>query len=128
MFEINKQLENDSIFIVKLKLCQLRLMKDGELDWFLLIPERENISEWFELEQKDQNLLSEEIVTVSSFLKKEGRADKINVANLGNIVSQFHVHIIGRKKTDRAWPSPIWGTKSTKIFSPDHILFWQKFF
>ena len=128
MFEINKQLENDSGFIAKLKLCQLRLMKDGEVDWFLLIPERDNLIEWYELEKKDQKLLSEEIVLVSSILKKEGRADKINVANLGNIVSQFHVHIIGRKKTDPAWPSPIWGTKSPKAFSPDRILFWKNFF
>ncbi len=128
MFLINSQLENDSVFLAKLNLCQLRLMKDGELDWFLLIPERENLVEWFDLNQKEQVDLSAEIIKVSSILKEIGKVEKINVANLGNIVSQFHVHIIGRKKNDRAWPSPIWGTKSLIPFKEERVLFWKNYF
>ncbi len=125
MMIIDSRFENDSIFLADLSLSQLRLMNDGELDWFILIPKREDIIEWSDLGQEDQLLLNQEINMLVNLLKELPEVKKVNVANLGNIVSQFHVHIIGRKFGDRAWPGPIWGTKSSLPLSQERIQFWK---
>ncbi|OUR99735.1 hypothetical protein A9Q84_01545 [Halobacteriovorax marinus] len=122
--EIDERLLNDSEAIVSMDLCELRLIKDGEVDWFLLIPLRENMIDWSDLTLEDQMTLSYEITLVSRKLK-EMEVDKINVGSLGNIVPQLHIHVIGRKKTDRAWPNAIWGTSSPKAFESSRVDFWK---
>jgi len=122
--EIDERLLKDSEKIVTMDLCELRLIKDGEVDWFLLIPLRENMIDWSDLTLEDQMTLSYEITFVSRKLK-ELNIDKVNVGSLGNIVSQLHIHVIGRKKSDRAWPNAIWGTNSPKVFEKSRVDFWK---
>ncbi|MBL7663762.1 MAG: HIT domain-containing protein [Bacteriovoracaceae bacterium] len=126
--KIDERLQNDSEFICEFKLCQLRLMKDGELDWFLLIPRQANMKDWHDLELEHQYQLTREIDLVCKLLKAKAPCEKLNVANLGNIVNQFHVHVVARQKADRAWPGPIWGTKAAKVFDLKKVEFWKKIF
>lgn len=128
IFELNPRLENDSLLIKKLTLCELRLMKDGELDWFLLVPRREGAQEITDLSEDEAALLWSEIKKVSNTLKAYGKVDKINIGMIGNIVTQLHVHIIGRLKTDRAWPHTIWGSKAECDFNQERLLFWKDHF
>lgn len=114
--DIDKRILNDSLFLKDLSLCQLRLYKDGDLDWFLLIPRKEAVVDWNDLCIIDQIELTKEIDYVCNLIKRYASPDKINVASLGNMVPQMHVHIIARYKNDRAWPNPVWGSKSKKTF------------
>jgi diadenosine tetraphosphate (Ap4A) HIT family hydrolase len=122
---IDQKLLQDSEFIADLNLSQLRLIKDGELDWFMLIPRKENLKEWIDLTKEEQFQLSEEIDYVSRILKEHADPDKINVANLGNVVSQLHIHVLARYNTDRAWPGPIWGTQTHQKLDQKRVTFWQ---
>lgn len=127
-FQLNENIERDSALICNLKLSQLRLIKDGDLDWFLLIPTLPNIIEWTDLKSDDQLLLNQEMNLVASKLKEVCTPDKINIASLGNMVPQFHLHIIARYKDDRAWPNAIWGTKANKEFDLARVDFWKAHF
>lgn len=124
-FTLSSRIKNDSVLIKDLELCQLRLIKDGDLDWFLLIPKRANIYEIYELDQSDQLILLKEINLVSKRLVDIKSPDKLNIGAIGNMVPQLHVHIIARYKVDRAWPSPIWGTSSIEEFDESNVSFWK---
>ena len=97
-FLLNKRLENDTVFIDDLPLCR-----------FLLVPRINNTKELYDLSQKDRIQLDSETVEVAKFIKLSFKPDKINIASLGNIVSQFHTHIIGRFFDDPAWTGAVWG-------------------
>jgi len=84
-------------------------MNDSTYPWLVLVPERNDIREIHELSEIDGQTLLREITLVSSRIQKLFKADKMNVAALGNMVPQLHVHIIARYDSDPAWPSPIWG-------------------
>ena len=125
---MDKRLLEDSEYICDLKLCQVRLQRDGELDWFVLIPKRDNLIELIDLNRDEQIELIEEIDYVSRKIMDCCAPDKVNVANLGNVVSQLHIHVLARYKTDRAWPGPIWGTSCGKQFDQKKIEFWKEKF
>lgn len=108
-FRLDERLERDSELVTVLGLCQLRLMKDSRWPWLLLVPRRPGISEIYELTPLDQTLLTFETNSVAEALKKATGVKKINVAAIGNIVRQLHVHIIGRSEGDANWPGPVWG-------------------
>lgn len=114
--EVDSRILNDSVFIKQLELCQLRLMKDGDCSWFVLVPMVENTIEWTDLDLGDQVQLTSEIDFVCGFLKKFDKPDKINIGALGNMVPQLHIHIIARYRSDRAWPGAIWNTKNKKNY------------
>lgn len=126
--EIHSKLLNDSHFIYDFPLSQLRLIADGENTWFLLIPMRENKIDWSDLSQTDQHQLTDEIDIVCKEIQKYKSPDKLNVASLGNMVPQLHIHVIARFKDDRAWPGPIWGTQAQNEFDNKEVLFWQEIF
>lgn len=109
MFKLHPLLMLDTYYIGKLSLCRVLLMNNKLFPWVILVPERENMVEIFDLKPKEQRVLIEEIALVSQLLKETYWPDKINVAALGNIVEQLHVHVIARFKTDDAWPDPVWG-------------------
>lgn len=122
---MDPRLLKDSAFLGNLNLCELRLMKDGDLDWMILIPKREGVVEWMDLSSEEQQILTHEITLVSRALQTFGKGDKLNIGSLGNIVSQFHLHIVYRKKTDRAWPGSIWGTQMQSAFNEKSIEYWR---
>ena len=108
-FGINPRLEGDSLFVADLPLCAVRLMKDANYPWLMLIPRRGDLIEIIDLPEEDQLQLMREIAKVSEILKAATDCEKINVASIGNMVSQLHVHVVARFQDDAAWPAPVWG-------------------
>ena len=109
MITLNPQLEKGSIALGEFELCSLLLINDSNYPWFILLPNRENISEIFQLSSTDQQQLMIESSFFSQILEKAFNADKINVAALGNVVPQLHIHHIARYRNDACWPGPVWG-------------------
>jgi diadenosine tetraphosphate (Ap4A) HIT family hydrolase len=112
-------LQNDTFVIGKFALCHLLLMNDCNYPWFVLVPDRINITEIHQLSVADQNELMAESSRLASSIEKLFDADKINIAALGNLVPQLHVHHIVRYKTDAAWPAPVWGKLAAKPYTRD---------
>ncbi|KQM30299.1 diadenosine tetraphosphate hydrolase [Rhizobium sp. Leaf68] len=108
-FHLDERLARDSVLITTLGLCQLRLQNDCRWPWVVLVPQRNDVGELFDLTPLDQAVLTFETNLVASALKDLTGAVKINVGALGNIVRQLHVHIIARNEGDPCWPGPIWG-------------------
>ncbi|MDR6103895.1 diadenosine tetraphosphate (Ap4A) HIT family hydrolase [Agrobacterium larrymoorei] len=108
-FHLDDRLARDSVLITTLGLCQLRLQNDCRWPWVVLVPQRNDVSELFDLTPLDQAVLTFETNLVASALKELTGAVKTNVGALGNIVRQLHVHIIARTEGDPCWPGPIWG-------------------
>lgn len=108
-FKLDQRLENDSALITKIGLCQLRLMNDSRWPWLILVPQRPDVSELFDLTPLDQTMLTFETNLVAVALKNATAPTKINIAAIGNIVRQLHVHIIARYENDQNWPGPVWG-------------------
>jgi diadenosine tetraphosphate (Ap4A) HIT family hydrolase len=122
MYKLHHQLKQDTFYLGHLKLCDVLLMNDARYPWVILVPRREDITEVFQLSDADQYLLSTESAFVAKQLSSLVVADKMNVAALGNIVSQLHIHHVARYQTDEAWPAPIWGTGSTVTYSEGESL------
>lgn len=108
-FTLDSRLEKDSVLVTRLGLCQLRLMDDSRWPWLLLVPQRPDVQELFDLAPLDQAMLTFETNLVAEMFKKMKGGTKINVAAIGNIVRQLHVHVIARYENDANWPGPVWG-------------------
>jgi len=106
---LHPQLEKDCFVVGRFPLCVLLLINDANYPWFILVPQRENITEIHQLTDEDQQQLMRESSMLAACIEKEFNADKINVAALGNMVPQLHIHHIVRYKSDPAWPAPVWG-------------------
>ncbi|WP_412973079.1 HIT domain-containing protein [Glaciecola sp. MF2-115] len=111
-FNLDERLESDSHFVFALPLSQVRLINDNQFVWCVLIPAVDNAKEIIDLDEGQQKQLWQESATLSRALKEGFTPDKLNVAAIGNIVSQLHVHHICRYKHDIAWPSPVWGKQA----------------
>ncbi len=109
MFELHPQLEKDCEILGDLPLCRVLLMNDRQYPWFILVPRVAGITEIFQLAAEDRARLIDESCRFSEFIHREFSAHKINVAALGNMVPQLHVHHIVRYREDPAWPGPVWG-------------------
>jgi diadenosine tetraphosphate (Ap4A) HIT family hydrolase len=109
-FQLDERLKKDSTFVLDLGLSELRLHNNASFPWFILIPQRPNITEIVDLSKEDQLLLFHEITHLSSIIKDIINPYKLNIANLGNIVRQLHIHVIGRFEEDGAWPMPVWSS------------------
>jgi len=116
-FKLDERLAGDTIFIRDLKLSSLLLMNDARYPWLILVPRRAALTELYELSLEDSTELLSEIDIYSRLLKERFSAKKINVANLGNIVSQLHVHIVARLENDEAWPGPVWGRGTLRKYT-----------
>ena len=119
MFELDHRLDNDSEFIADWGEFSIRLMKDERFFWLLIIPRLTSVTEWHELPDKQVTTLTKLISYLSKQVKHIDKADKMNVATLGNIVGQFHLHLIARHSGDVAWPGPVWGTGKTVPLTTD---------
>ena len=124
---IDKRLLENTSLIGESALNEIRLMHDGELDWFLVIPKVEAI-EIIDLSSSDQRDLWDEVAQVSTLLKKNTNFDKLNIGSLGNMVPYLHIHVVARLSSDRAWPGAIWGSDSKQDFSAHKIEFWREVF
>jgi|TARA_B110000971_G_C19639170_1_gene332632 diadenosine tetraphosphate (Ap4A) HIT family hydrolase len=119
MEKVSKSFLKDSFFIIDLKLCTIRLTDNSRFPWIILIPKRKKITDIYQLNKKDQNLLMEEIVYASKIMKKAFKAFNINVEKIGNVVSQLHIHIIARSKKDISWPLSVWVVKKKSYSKQD---------
>ena len=109
MFTLDAQLERDTIALASLPLCELLLTNDANYVWLILVPRREGLRELVELSDVDQQQYLIESNAVATLLQTQFDAYKLNIAALGNVVEQLHIHHIARFKEDVAWPKPVWG-------------------
>ncbi|MET1078839.1 MAG: HIT domain-containing protein [Pseudomonas sp.] len=121
MFALDPRLQQDTVTIGDFPLCRLLLMNDSHYPWFVLVPRREQVSELFQLDTADQQMLWQETVALAETLKDCFSGDKMNVANLGNIVSQLHMHVIVRHCEDPAWPGPVWGRHPAQPYADEQL-------
>jgi diadenosine tetraphosphate (Ap4A) HIT family hydrolase len=121
MFILDKKLQQDSFFIGDLELCKVLLMNDANYPWLILVPRQNNLKDIIDLSFDDQIILLKEINFVAEILKKEFECDKLNIANLGNVVSQLHIHVIARKKNDITFPKPVWGNASAVEYCGNNL-------
>jgi diadenosine tetraphosphate (Ap4A) HIT family hydrolase len=108
-FDLHPQLAADCVVVGDLPLCRLLLMDDANYPWCILVPRRPGVREIHELTEADQRALLAEVSRLSATMQSTFAADKMNVAALGNVVPQLHVHVIARRIGDAAWPRPVWG-------------------
>lgn len=121
MFELDARLRQDTIFLGEFPLCSLLLMNDAQYPWFILVPRRDDVSELFQLDAAEQAQLWQETTMLAELLKDCFAADKMNVATLGNVVSQLHMHVIVRRRDDAAWPAPVWGRHSALPYTSEQL-------
>jgi diadenosine tetraphosphate (Ap4A) HIT family hydrolase len=121
VFALDSRLQQDTLPIGDFPLCRLLLSNDANYPWFILVPRRDDISELFQLDVADQQQLWQETTALAELLKDLFDADKMNVATLGNVVSQLHMHVIVRKRDDAAWPAPVWGKHPAKPYSAEQV-------
>lgn len=118
---LHPQLQKDTVDIGDLPLSRVLIIKDAHYPWLLLVPRREDITEIIDLDEVAQAQLTTEIARVGRALKEVTKCDKLNVAALGNVVPQLHVHIIARRTTDAAWPRPVWGVMPPLAHDPEEL-------
>ena len=106
---LHPHLKKDTIDIGDLPLCRVLVIKDANYPWLLLVPRRRDVVEIIDLDEVGQAQLMTEIARVGRALKEITQCDKLNIAALGNVVPQLHVHVIARRSSDVAWPRPVWG-------------------
>ncbi|GLZ87311.1 hypothetical protein Pres01_33620 [Metapseudomonas resinovorans] len=121
MFALDPRLQQDTLPIGDFPLCRLLLMNDAQYPWFILVPRREEVSELFQLGVDEQRQLWQETTFLAETLKDTFGADKMNVATLGNVVSQLHMHVIVRRREDAAWPAPVWGRQPAVAYAPEQV-------
>ena len=115
-FLLDPRLAADSHFIADRPLSQIRLMDDARYPWLLLVPRVADIAEWIELDGNQQRLLLAEINQAGKLVHVEPGVEKLNIGALGNVLRQFHVHLVGRHAGDPAWPGPVWGNGTALRF------------
>jgi diadenosine tetraphosphate (Ap4A) HIT family hydrolase len=108
-FQLHHRLEADTLFVADWALSRVLLMNDARFPWLVLVPRRADVSELLELTHAERMVLIEEIARSLRALKATTAAAKMNVASLGNLVPQLHVHVVARNSSDAAWPNPVWG-------------------
>ncbi len=108
-FQLHPRLKQDGISIGRFDLCQLLMMNDSHYPWFILVPEKADIKEIYQLAKPEQHRLLEESSYLAENLAALYQADKMNIAAIGNLVPQLHIHHIVRYRSDKAWPDPVWG-------------------
>ncbi|OOV93606.1 MULTISPECIES: HIT family protein [unclassified Pseudomonas] len=121
MFALDPRLQQDTLPIGDFPLCRLLLSNDSNYPWFILVPRRADISELFQLDDADQQQLWRETTAFAELLKDSFDADKLNVAALGNVVSQLHMHVIVRRRDDAAWPAPVWGKHPARPYTAEQV-------
>lgn len=120
-WSLHSTLEKDTINIGDLPLSRVLVIKDANYPWLLLVPRRADVIEITDLDEVEQAQLMTEINRVARALKEVTKPDKMNIAALGNVVPQLHVHIIARRTSDAAWPRPVWGVVPPLAHDPQEV-------
>ena len=120
-FSLHPRLQQDCLVLGRFDLCRALLMNESTYPWLILVPERPAIREIFELTDADQMQLIRESSRLAAHLQRAFDADKLNVAAIGNLVPQLHVHHVVRYRTDPAWPAPVWGHGPPRPYEPEAL-------
>jgi diadenosine tetraphosphate (Ap4A) HIT family hydrolase len=118
-FTLDPRLAADTLPVAVWPLCDVRLIADARFPWLVLVPQRPGISEMLDLAPDDRRQLSAEIDRAAAGLRRAVACDKLNIAALGNVVAQLHVHVIARRKTDACFPKPVWGQGLPEPYEPE---------
>lgn len=118
MFKLHERLAADTVLVHPLTLCQMLCMNNRVWPWLILVPARPDVTELHHLPADDRAVLMEEIAQASALLDGMFRPDKLNVAAIGNVVPQLHVHVVARRRDDPAWPNPVWGSGIAEPYAP----------
>lgn len=121
MFALDSRLQQDTHVLGDFSLSRLLLSNDSNYPWFILVPRRSDITEVFQLNDDDRLQLWQETNALAAALNNLFAADKINIGALGNVVSQLHMHVIVRYKSDVAWPAPVWGKVAAVPYSDTQL-------
>lgn len=121
MFVLDPRLVQDTVAVGDFPLCRLLLSNDSNYPWFILVPRRPDISEVFQLDATDQAQLWHETSRLAQLLSASFNADKLNVAALGNVVNQLHMHVVVRFRDDAAWPAPVWGKHPAQPYNGEQL-------
>ena len=116
-WSLHSQLAQDTISVGDLPLARVLLANDGNYPWLILVPRLPGLVELIDLEENAQVQLLGEISAAARALKKVTACDKLNIAALGNQVAQLHVHVIARRRSDVAWPKPVWGVEPALAYA-----------
>ena len=119
-FQLDTRLADDCHILGKLDISRLLLMNNSLVPWFILVPETDEM-EITDLSKTDQEILLKEINLISGFVKDNFDVPKLNTAAIGNIVSQLHIHIVGRSPSDYCWPNVVWGTKEKEPYTDERV-------
>lgn len=117
-FSLDPRLAADTHPVGDLALCSVLLMDDARFPWLILVPRRPGLSELTDLAPEEAGLAFEEIRLAVGVVQALARPDKVNVASLGNVVPQLHIHVVARFRSDPAWPGPVWGVGERKPYPP----------
>ena len=120
-FKLHPQLANDCFFMADFPLSRLLLCNDSAYPWFILVPKVDGIQDIYQLDWQQQQQLLNESSMLSEVLMQEFKGQKMNVAALGNVVSQLHLHHIVRYEDDACWPKPIWGQQALTPYSDSEL-------
>ena len=121
IFQLHPRLQQDCINLGRFDLCQLLIMNDCQYPWFILVPKLVDITEIYQLSKTERLMLTEESNYLAKNLATLFSADKMNIAAIGNLVPQLHIHHVVRYQTDRAWPAPVWGKFATIPYKTDQL-------
>jgi len=108
----------DTTTVGELSLSRLLLSRDGNYPWLILVPRRHGAREIVDLDARDRDALMTEIALASEALKAVTGCHKLNVAAIGNVIAQLHVHVVARRHDDPAWPKPVWGAAPARAWAP----------
>ncbi|PZO03406.1 MAG: diadenosine tetraphosphate hydrolase [Alphaproteobacteria bacterium] len=122
-FRADPAFEAGSVAIADWPLCQVRLQDDARFPWLILIPRRIGMTELDQLAPSDLTQLMQEVIRAGDRVRALGRqverrVQKLNVAALGNVTAQLHVHVVGRRSDDPVWPDPVWGRGAAEPWPP----------
>jgi diadenosine tetraphosphate (Ap4A) HIT family hydrolase len=118
-FSLHPQLAADTVPVGDLPLSRVLLANDANYPWLILVPRRPGLTEIIDLAESDQAQLLSEIASTARALKTITKCDKLNIAAIGNVVSQLHIHVVARRHSDAAWPKPVWGTVPAIAYTGD---------
>jgi diadenosine tetraphosphate (Ap4A) HIT family hydrolase len=115
-FEVDRDMAKECFSVGDLPLCRVLLKDDCNYPWFVLMPRRAGVREFYELDDEDLGQFWKESSAVGRLLMEHLRGHKLNVAALGNVLPQLHVHHIVRQTSDAAWPRPVWNVVPAKAY------------
>ena len=121
-WQLHPQLAADTVPVIELAQSEVRLMDDANHPWLVLVPRVANVTEIIDLDPAQRTRLTAEIDAACRALKALFKPDKLNVAALGNMVPQLHVHVIARYREDIAWPRPVWGAANARPYAPEELI------